>query len=261
MARASFVPLVLAAVLVTLVAPGCGGKATPPPADGQTGPDAPARPVAAPAPAEAARDTRPLVVFLGDSLTAGYGLPAEAAFPAVLERRLAEEGLPIRVINAGVSGDTTAGGLRRLDWLLRSGPDALVVGLGGNDGLRGHAVEETEANLRAILDRAHGEKIPVLLLGMRMPPNYGPDYTREFAALYPRLAREYGAGLVPFLLDGVGGRRDLNLPDGIHPTEEGQRVVADNVLPHLRKLVAGLGTAQVGYAGASTEPTSPGGSR
>jgi acyl-CoA thioesterase-1 len=176
-------------------------------------------------------------VFLGDSLTAGYGLGAAQAFPALAGDVLKREGLPVHVVNAGVSGDTTAGGLRRLDWLLRQSPDVLVVGLGGNDGLRGLEPRASEENLRVIVRKAREAGASVLLLGMLIPPNYGPEYTRQFREIYPRLAGEFGVPLVPFVLEGVGGDPDLNQPDGIHPTAEGHRVVAENVLPQLRALV------------------------
>lgn len=182
-------------------------------------------------------DPRPVVAFLGDSLTAGYGLPASQAFPAVLEERLAERGLPFRAVNAGVSGDTSAGGLRRLDWVLSSDPDVLVVELGPNDGLRGLDLDMTEDNLRRIVTRAREAGVRVLLVGMRIPPNYGPDYAGDFQALYPRLAEELDVPLVPFLLEGVGGEAELNQGDGIHPTAEGQRLVAGNVEPLLAPLV------------------------
>lgn len=178
-----------------------------------------------------------MVVFLGDSLTAGYGLPSAEAFPALLEERLASQGLPFRAVNAGVSGDTSAGGLARLDWVLSSDPDLLVVELGPNDGLRGLDLAMTESNLRRIVARARESGVRVLLVGMRIPPNYGPEYAGEFAALFPRLAEELDVPLVPFLLEGVGGEPDLNQGDGIHPTAAGQRVVAGNVEPHLVPLV------------------------
>ena len=179
----------------------------------------------------------PLVIFLGDSLTAGLGLDGDQAYPALLERRLAEQGTPVRVNNAGVSGDTTAGGLTRLDWLLRQKPDVLVVGLGGNDGLRGVDLEQTESNLREIVRRAKAAGARVLLLGMRIPPNYGPDYTGRFEAMYPKIAKELDVPLVPFLLEGVGGNADLNQADAIHPTAKGQEIVADNVEPYLREML------------------------
>ena len=181
--------------------------------------------------------TAPRVVFLGDSLTAGLGLEADQAFPAVVGRMLEEEGLPTRVVNAGVSGDTTAGGLSRLDWLLRQSPEVVVVGLGGNDGLRGIAPKASEENLRATVRRCRAAGASVLLLGMLIPPNYGPEYTQQFREVYPRVARETDVPLVPFLLEGVGGDPRLNQPDGIHPTAEGHQVIARNVLPHLRPIV------------------------
>lgn len=180
------------------------------------------------------------MVFLGDSLTAGYGLEEAEGFPARVGAELGRRGVAVRVVNAGVSGDTTAGGLARLDWLLAQRPRILVVGLGANDGLRGLSLGHTEANLREIVRRARAAGVAVLLLGMRIPPNYGADYSGEFAALYPRLARELAVPLVPFLLDGVAARPELNLPDGIHPTAEGQARVAENVVPLLEPLVRHL---------------------
>ncbi|MFQ5349407.1 MAG: arylesterase, partial [Thermoanaerobaculia bacterium] len=177
------------------------------------------------------------VVFLGDSLTAGLGIGEPEAFPEWVRQRLAEEGTDIRVVNAGISGDTTAGGLARLDWVLRQQPGILVVGLGANDGLRGLALEETEANLRAIVENARRAGTRVLLLGMVLPPNYGADYTTGFREIFPRLARELGTPLVPFLLSGVAGRAELNQADGIHPTVEGHRLMAENVLPELRAML------------------------
>ncbi|HSF44219.1 MAG TPA: arylesterase, partial [Thermoanaerobaculia bacterium] len=179
----------------------------------------PARTTTAPAPPRAAVDdarpappaSEPLVIFLGDSLTAGLGLAENQAYPALLDRKLDEAGNPVRVLNAGVSGDTTAGGLSRLDWLLSQKPDVLVVGLGANDGLRALPVEESEKNLREIVRRAKAAGARVLLLGMQIPPNYGPEYTTAFAGMYPRIAEELDVPLVPFLLDKVGGVRELNL--------------------------------------------------
>ncbi|HEY8019659.1 MAG TPA: arylesterase [Thermoanaerobaculia bacterium] len=179
----------------------------------------------------------PLVAFLGDSLTAGLGLDEGQAYPALVGERLARSGEPIRVLNAGVSGDTTAGGLRRLPWLLSQHPAAIVVELGANDGLRGTPIEEIEGSLRQIVRRAQAAGARVLIVGMRIPPNYGPDYTGRFAAIYPRLARELDVPLVPFLLEGVGGDPALNQADGIHPTARGQELVADNVVPYLRRLL------------------------
>jgi acyl-CoA thioesterase-1 len=142
------------------------------------------------------------------------------------------------VVNAGVSGDTTAGGLRRLDWLLKQSPDVLVVGLGGNDGLRGLDPKSSEQNLREIVQKAKNAGAKVLLLGMLIPPNYGPEYTSQFREIYPRLAKELDVPLVPFLLEGVGGDPRLNQSDGIHPTAEGQKIVAKNVLKYLRPMLS-----------------------
>lgn len=190
----------------------------------------------------------PLVVFLGDSLTAGYGLSANEAYPAHVERMLADRGLPVRVLNAGVSGDTSAGGLARLDWFLRREPDVVVVALGANDGLRALRLDATEANLRAIVERVLAAGARVVLAGMRMPPNYGPDYVREFAALYPRLAREYDVPLLPFLLEGVAADPKLNLPDGVHPNAEGQAMVARSVTDALAPVIESLSGAAAGVA-------------
>lgn len=179
----------------------------------------------------------PLVAFLGDSITAGYELPEAQAFPALLGERLRQGGIPVRIVNAGVSGDTAAGGLRRLDWLLSQHPDVLVVELGANDGLRGRPVEEMAANLRSILQKARAAGARALLLGMRLPPSYGPLYVRRFEAVFPRLAEEQKVPLLPFLLEGVAGRPDLTLPDGLHPNAAGHRILAENLLPLLRDLL------------------------
>src|SRR5215212_4367614 len=195
-------------------------------------------PPPAPAPAATPEDTEPLVVFLGDSLTAGYGLGGEQAYPALVEKRLEEEGIPVKVLNAGVSGDTTAGGLARLDWLLSQKPDVVVVGLGGNDGLRGLPLEQAEHNLREIVRRAKAAGARVLLLGMQIPPNYGPEYAKGFSDMYPSIAKEMDVPLVPFLLEGVGGVADLNQADGIHPTAEGQEKVADLVTPYVAEVLS-----------------------
>lgn len=238
----------IATLALTLVIPGLAG------CDPGTAEEAPVRraePVAAPAPAAPALTARadarveeePLVVFLGDSLTAGLGLPGDQAYPAVLDRRLDAEGTPVRVLNAGVSGDTSAGGLARLDWLLKQKPDVLAVGLGGNDGMRGLDLAETEKNLREIVRRAKASGVRVLLLGMRIPPNYGPDYTEQFQGMYPKISKELDVPLVPFLLEGVGGAADLNQADGIHPTAQGQEMVAATVEPYLVEILEAPVTA------------------
>jgi acyl-CoA thioesterase-1 len=208
---------------------------SPQPAPGSEAAEGPAGGPGARAAAEG-----PLVVFLGDSLTAGLGVAAAEAFPEQVRQGLAAEDVPVRVVNAGISGDTSAGGLARLDWLLRQRPDVLVVGLGANDGLRGLELSETEANLRAIVEGAREAGARVLLLGMLLPPNYGPDYTRGFREIYPRLAHELDVPLVPFLLTGVAGIPELNQADGIHPTAAGHRLMAGNVLPELRALLKPL---------------------
>ena len=193
-------------------------------------------PVARPAePSPATAAGGPLVVFLGDSLTAGLGVGEAEAFPEQVRLALAARGVDIQVVNAGVSGDTTAGGLARLDWVMRREPRVLVVGLGANDGLRGLDLDETEANLRAIVERARAGGARVLLLGMMLPPNYGPDYTEGFRRIFPRLADELGTGLVPFLLTDVAGIPELNQADGIHPTAEGHRLMAANVVDPLQE--------------------------
>jgi acyl-CoA thioesterase-1 len=212
----------------------------------------PARTAAAPAPPRAAnarpapQTTEPLVIFLGDSLTAGLGLAEDQAYPALLDEKLDEAGTPARVLNAGVSGDTTAGGLSRLDWLLSQKPAVIVVGLGANDGLRALPLDETEKNLREIVRRAKAAGARALLLGMQIPPNYGPDYTQAFADIYPRIAKDLDVALVPFLLEKVGGIRELNLSDGIHPNAKGQEIVAENVLPYLEALVEQPAAVAVG---------------
>jgi acyl-CoA thioesterase-1 len=180
------------------------------------------------------------IVFLGTSLTAGYGLSPEQAFPALIGARMAQEHLPYSVVNAGVSGETSAGALRRLDWVLREPAAILVVETGANDGLRGQDPKATQANIQAILDRARRASPPprILLLGMRALPNLGPDYTERFDALYPALARANKLAFLPFLLEGVGGVAALNQADGIHPNVEGEKVVAANVWKALRPLLA-----------------------
>jgi acyl-CoA thioesterase-1 len=179
-----------------------------------------------------------VVVALGDSLTAGLGVAPDEAYPALLEARLRREGHAYRVVNAGVSADTSAGGRRRVDWVLRSKPDVVIVALGANDGLRGLPVNDLRENLEAIVKRLQTAGVRVLLVGMRVPPNYGDDYARAFAAVFPAVARRTGAALAPFLLDGVAGDARLNQPDGIHPTAEGQRVIAAVLWPYLRPLLA-----------------------
>lgn len=180
----------------------------------------------------------PRILALGDSLTAGYGLPAGQGFVPQLERALAATGRPARVLDAGVSGDTTAGGLARLDWALADRPDAVIVALGGNDGLRGLPPAATRANLAAILDRLAARGIPALLVGMLAPPNLGAEYGREFAATFADLAAARPAtGFYPFFLDGVAAQPALNQADGIHPNAAGVGVMVDRLLPAVLALL------------------------
>ncbi len=187
------------------------------------------------APLAAAEPLR--ILALGDSLTAGYGLAAAESFPSRLEAALRARGHDVRVINAGVSGDTSAGGLARLDWVLAEPPDAAIVELGANDGLRGLDPAQTEANLAAIVERLQGAGVPVLLAGMQAPPNLGRAYQDEFAAVYPRLRDRYGVALQPFFLDGVAARPELNQADGIHPNAAGVEAVVAGILPHVERLI------------------------
>jgi acyl-CoA thioesterase-1 len=176
----------------------------------------------------------PRVVILGDSLTAGLGLSMKDAYPTVLQDRINDDGLKYTVVNAGVSGDTSAGGLSRLDWALDGDVRVLIVALGGNDGLRGLPIAELTRNLSAVIERAQARGITVVLAGMEAPPNYGFEYTTGFHKVYPALAGKYHVALVPFLLEGVGGISALNQPDGIHPTAQGARMVADTVWTALK---------------------------
>jgi acyl-CoA thioesterase-1 len=180
---------------------------------------------------------QPVIAILGDSLTAGFGLLPDEAYPVLLEQRLRREGYAYRVMNAGVSGDTTAGGLRRVEWVLRSQPAIVIVALGANDGLRHQNVAVMRDNLIEIVRRLRAAGASVLLAGMRVPSNYGAEYARAFAAVFPDAARATGVPLVPFLLDGVAGETRLNQPDGIHPTAEGQRMIADRLWPYLKPLL------------------------
>jgi acyl-CoA thioesterase I len=182
----------------------------------------------------------PIILCLGTSLTAGYGLPdPDLAYPALLQQKIDTAGFRYRVVNAGVSGETSAGARRRMDWLLREPVSVLIVETGANDGLRGQDPGATRANIQAIFDRARRQAPPprIVLAGMRALPNLGADYTRHFAALYPELARANQVALVPFLLEGVAGIPALNQADGIHPTADGQKIVADGVWKVLRPLL------------------------
>jgi len=204
------------------LAPACRGGARPEPS--------PAAPVAARV-SPAATDGRPIVLFVGTSLTAGLGVDPSEAYPALVQEKIDAAGLRYRVVNAGVSGETSAGARRRLGWLLRQPVAVLVVETGANDGLRGQDPAATRENIQAILDEARRQQPPprVLIAAMEALPNYGEEYRRRFRAIYPQLATANRAALVPFLLDGVAGEPKLNQPDGIHPTAEGHKRVAENV--------------------------------
>ncbi|MCS7012086.1 MAG: arylesterase [Chloroherpetonaceae bacterium] len=179
------------------------------------------------------------ILFLGNSLSAGFGLDPSQAFPALIQKKIDSAGLKYKVINAGLSGETSAGGLRRIDWLLRQRIDVLVLELGGNDGLRGISVETMRQNLQGIIDRTKAKypSVKIVIAGMQAPPNLGADYTRSFKAVFPELAKKNNAALIPFLLEGVGGNPKLNLPDGIHPTAEGHQIIAETVWKTLYPLL------------------------
>jgi acyl-CoA thioesterase I len=182
---------------------------------------------------------RPIsIVAFGDSLTAGYGLPANEAFPAQLQRALEAKGLAVNIVNAGVSGDTTTGALSRLDWSIPDGTDAVILELGANDALRGFDPAVTRKTLDTMLRRLKERKIPVLLCGMLAPPNLGAEYGHAFNSIYPDLAAQTGAILYPFFLTGVAADSRLNQADGLHPTAAGVAVIVDRIMPQVEQLVA-----------------------
>ncbi len=178
------------------------------------------------------------LVALGDSLSAGYGLPQEAAFPTVLERALKARGRKVEITNAGVSGDTSSGGLDRLDWSVPDGTDGVILELGANDMLRGLDPALTRRNIEAIVTRLKARNIPVLLAGMYASRNLGPDYVRKFDSIYPDIAKRHDLVLYPFFLDGVAGERSLNLPDGLHPTAKGIEMIVARILPTVESFLA-----------------------
>lgn len=185
------------------------------------------------------QDQGKTILFFGDSLTAGYGLSKGEAFPALVEKKLLENGKKYQVINAGLSGETSAGGLSRIDWILRQPIDIFVLELGANDGLRGLPLESTEKNLQAIIDKvkARNPNVKIVVAGMMVPPNLGPDYTSRFREIFPALAKRNNATLIPFLLQDVAGHEHLNLADGIHPNTEGHRIVAENIYKAIAPLL------------------------
>ena len=180
------------------------------------------------------------MVVLGDSLTAGLGLPAAAAFPARLQKALADKGIKVDMINAGVSGDTSSGGRERLDWSVPEGTEAVILELGANDALRGIDPAVTRAALTDILTRLKARKIAVLLCGMLAPPNYGSEYADRFNAIYPELSKSFGVPLYPFFLEGVAAEAKLNQPDGLHPTAEGVDIIVKNILPSVEAFLGAL---------------------
>lgn len=225
--------LYLSMVLGVLCLPACSSESSPG-SDQRPDNEAPIASERSPEnpPETPAADSLALrILFLGDSITAAYGLDEQQGFVHLVAERLDSVGISATLINAGVSGDTSTGGLNRLDWLLNQGLDILVVELGGNDGLRGIDVNLTRANLAAIIERTR-ERSPeteIILAGMQVPPNLGQDYTSSFSSMYRDLAAEYDTHLIPFILEGVGGNPELNLPDGIHPTAKGHRILAETV--------------------------------
>jgi acyl-CoA thioesterase I len=224
-----WVPVVALAILV-----GCARTDAPASGSDQA-PAAASQPSARPASSSSA--ALPRIVFLGDSLTAGLGIAKEEAVPALIQDRLRQEGYAYEVINAGNSGDTSDGGLTRLDWSLAGDVEVLVLELGANDGLRGLPPELTRTNLEKIVRTAKDRGIRVLLTGMEAPPNYGPDYTGRFRDTFREVASAEGVAFMPFFLEDVAGVRRLNQPDGIHPTPEGARIIADNVWRYLKPLL------------------------
>ena len=212
-------------------------SSSPPPREG-VGP-APETNVTAPPgrPKRPVSAERPRIVAFGNSLTAGLGVPPDQSYPAHLQRALNIAGYGYRVVNAGVSGDTTAGGVRRVSWVLNSTPTIVILELGGNDGLRGLSLHETQANLERIVQQLQRASVTVVLAGMKLPPNYGQDYTAGFEALYQAVATQYHLTRIPFFLDGVAGSSSLNQADGIHPTGEGYRLIVEKVFPTLEPLL------------------------
>jgi acyl-CoA thioesterase-1 len=222
----------LAVAVALLAMAACGSRSTESTAAATPAAGAPAPPPSA------ATSSRPRVVVLGDSLTAGLGLDVSKSYPSLLQQRIDSEGLDYEVVNAGVSGDTSAGGLSRLDWALDGDVRFLIVALGGNDGLRALPPGELRDNLSTIIERAQAKHITVILAGMEAPRNFGHDYVVRFHQVFPDLAKKYNIALVPFLLQDVAGIERLNQHDGIHPTAEGAEIVARNVWAVLQPLLA-----------------------
>ena len=224
-------------VTLAIAVAACGGSKAPAADTPSAG--VPPATAAAPPVERSVSAVKSRVVFLGDSLTAGLGLEQTEAYPTLIQQKIDAAGLPYEVVNAGVSGDTSAGGLSRLDWALEGDVKVMVVALGGNDGLRGLPATELKKNLATIIERAQAKQITVILAGMEAPPNFGRDYITAFRDIYPALAEQYKLPLIPFLLQNVAGIERLNQRDGIHPTAEGARIVADTVWSVLRPTLKG----------------------
>jgi acyl-CoA thioesterase I len=227
------------AVLLSALTMACGANGAARDTTSTTKPVSPPESPAVADSAQPARDGQRTILFLGTSLTAGLGLDPDSAFPQRIQRKIDASRLPYQVVNAGVSGETSAGLLRRLDWVLRQPAAVIVVETGANDGLRGLPVSATRATIAQVLSRIRREQpnASVALVQMEAPPNLGQEYTSEFSAMFAEVAREHGATLMPFLLEGVAGEARLNQGDGIHPNNDGERIVADNVWRALQPLL------------------------
>lgn len=226
--------LLLGSILSLTLAIGCRKSNTEQTAENQEAQAA----TASPSPSDSPdTDDLPRIVAFGDSLTAGYGLDPSQSYPALLQQRLDEKGYHYKVVNSGLSGDTSAGGVRRLDWALQGDVKFLILELGGNDGLRGQSVSQMKGNLANIIKRAQSRDVVVIIAGMEAPPNFGADYTRSFREVFSDLAKEYNAPLIPFFLEGVGGLPQLNQGDGIHPNASGTKIVVENVWKVLEPLL------------------------
>ena len=230
-------------IFCVAVLPGCGGSADEREASTSAGAPSVTPVSGPPTPAKPPAPARPRVVALGDSLTAGLGLPETDAYPALLQQKIEQGGYALDVVNAGVSGDTSAGGLRRLDWALEGDVRVLILALGANDGLRGLPVSQMKENLGRVIEQAKAKRITVILAGMEAPPNYGPEYTAGFRNVYRELAREHDVILVPFLLDRVAGISALNQGDGIHPNRQGAAIMAETIWSALRPVLDKVSTS------------------
>jgi acyl-CoA thioesterase-1 len=227
----------LVVLIVVLAMGGCGGKRTQPAAAPGPAPVGTSAPAPAKPPVTVDRTGWPVIVAFGDSLTFGLGVVPERNYPAQLQAELDRRGYKYRVVNAGISGDTTSGGLARVENVVKQKPDVVILELGANDGLQGRKVPEMRKNLTSIIEQLQQAQIKLVLAGMQIPPNYGPEYTQSFQQTFVDLAKQYHVPLIPFFLDGAAGKPELNNPDGIHPTAEGYVFVVKNVMPVLEPLL------------------------